>query len=174
MRDYYNIRQSYGQHRVDHGLRSHPTVLEWLHILHKKYETLRKDEVLNYEIEIGNWISGDMHWDKVYKTKYEPTTQCILIKGFPRYGFPDYFKVNEAQLEFMLHRIRYNKATIYYNHRSVVKIVLCRTKDHPLEVKEIIKKQVGSKDKFDDSCNILTPHTPREWKPGDKKCPKKE
>ena len=40
MRDYYNIRQRYGQHTILHGLRSHPTVLEWLHILRTKYEKL--------------------------------------------------------------------------------------------------------------------------------------
>ena len=173
MRDYYNIRQRYGQHTILHGLRSHPTVLEWLHILRTKYEKLGKDEILNYELEISNWITGDMHWEKVYKTKYDPTTKCLIVTGFPRYGYPDFFKINEAQLEFLLHRLRYNKATVYYHHRSVVKIVICRTREYDLQTKKIINKQIG-KHPHDESCNVLTPHTPKEWKGGKIKCPKQQ
>lgn len=172
MKDYYNIRQAYGNHKVLHGLRSHPTILEWLHILHTKYHRLDEREILNYEIEIGNWISGDCHWDTVYKTSYNPTNKCITVTGFPKYGYPDYFKVNDAQLEFLLHRMRYNKATVYYNHRSVLKIVLCITKEYPFDTKKVFHVQVADNE-IDDYCNILTPHTPRKWE-GGKECPKKK
>lgn len=173
MKDYYNIRQAYGNHKVLHGLRSHPTVLEWLHLLHTKYHKMDKEEILSYEIEIGNWISGDMHWDKVYKTSYDPTTKCITVSGFPKYGYPDYFEVNTPQIEFLLHRIRYNKATVYYNHRSVMKIVLCITTDYPLDTKKVFNVQVSNTD-GDESCNILTPHTPKKWEGGKIQCPKEE
>ena len=98
MQDYYNIRQLYGNYPVQHGLRSHPTILEWLYRLHTKYDKLDDEEILNYEIEIANWIQGDMHWEKVYKTTYDPHTKCLTVTGFPKYGYPDYFQVNEAQL----------------------------------------------------------------------------
>lgn len=171
MKDYYNIRQKYGRHTVYHGLRSHPLILEWLHILNTKYDKLDDKEILNLEVEIGNWIKGDMHWRNTYKTTYDPVTQCITVEGFEKYGYPNYFKINMAQLEFLLHRMRYNKATVYMNHQSVVKIVICKVDDYDIDTKKVFKKQI--RDGFDDGndCNVLTPHNPREWKGGRPKCP---
>lgn len=170
MKDYYNIRQKYGRHPVLHGLRSHPLILEWLHTLNTKYDKLDELEILNLEIEIGNWIKEDMHWRNTYKTTYDPVSQCITVKGFEKYGYPHYFKINELQLEFLLHRMRYNQATIYYQHRSVVRIVFCKNDDFDIDTKKIIKKQIRDNSNNDEiNCNILTPHNPKEWKGGN--CP---
>lgn len=158
MKDYYKIHQKYGGHPVTHGLRVHPTILEWIYRLSNHYEKLDPEEILNYEIEIGNWISGDMHWDTVYKTEFDPATKCITVTGFPEYGYPSYFKIEEAQLEFLLHRLRYNKATIYYRGRSVVQLILCISKEWEIEDKRIFKEQIGfnEDDNGYNNCNVLT------------------
>lgn len=162
MKDYYKTYHSYGDHTLCHCLRSHPLVLEWLHFLHKKYHDLDDKEILNLELRIATWIQGDMHWDTAYKTVYDPMTRCLTITGFPKFGYPDYFKVRKAQLVFLLHRIRYNKATIYYQRQSVVKIVLCITDEWELDDKRVFEEQYMDMDDMNGNidCNVLTHDLP--------------
>lgn len=148
---------------IPYPLRKHPLVLEWLRRIHKDYDTLDSQDKEFFIVKIANWISRDMGWNDTYNTIYTAdSSYTINITGFPKYKKPFCFFIEDAQLEWLLHRIGYNKAVIYMYGKDTVKLELSITDEVP-KTETLIQREKLTEDELNPTlnlknpCNILTP-----------------
>lgn len=150
----------------------HPSLLrfpflvrDWLEILKDEWCNLSEHRKEQYLRQINNWISMDMHWNNVYNMSYEQDTGKLTFKGFPLDQYP-IFKFNEAQIHWVLHRIGYNHAKLYYFNKKPVKLELLydTKREHtlieaiPMNCKEYNKKMCDDEIKHgNESCTNLEP-----------------
>lgn len=118
-------------------IKPHLTILDWLKLLHDEYYTMCEHSRQQYLVKINNWISKDMHWNRVYNMEYDPETYTLTFTGFPKHTWRQFFKFNESQIYWVLHRIGYNHAKLYYFHEHAIKLELLlnnNIKHHLIEV----------------------------------------
>lgn len=140
-------------------------IRDWLEILKNNWCDLREHRKEQYLMKINNFISKDMHWNNVYNMAYERDTGKLTFTGFPLDRHP-IFKFNEAQIHWVLHRIGYNHAKMYFfNERSVkLELMFDDKREHtlieaiPMTCKEYNVKMCDDEKRCEDeSCTNLDP-----------------
>lgn len=141
----------------------HPVLIDWVRHLNNDYEELEEQEIEDCIVQINNRISHDMKWKNVYNIDYNPQTQMFILHGFPKHGFPEFFKVSSSQMRWLLNRMGYNHAKIYVKHHNVIYIELFLDDEINETLVEFV--EVDDDDSLDlpdpefpkNPCNVLTP-----------------
>ena len=102
----------------------HPVLIDWVRHLNKDYEELTEQEVDECIVHINNCVSHDMKWREIYNMDYDPQTQKFILHGFPKHGFPEFFKVSSSQMKFLLARMGYNHGLIHVYKKDVILVEL--------------------------------------------------
>lgn len=148
-----------------YNIHYHPVLIDWVKHLNRDYEKLEEDEIDHCIVHINNCICHDMKWRSVYNIDYNPQTQTFILHGFPKRGFPEFFKVSPSQLKWTLHRMGYNHAKVHLKEGNVLFIELYLDDDIDEALVEFVDVEEENPNDLPDNfnsqtvtdCNILTP-----------------
>lgn len=138
----------------------HETVTDWLLRLRKQEDDMDYYDYLNLLVLVNNWISMDMKWHFSYLIDFDDKDYTITLTGFPKFGFPEYFMPEKLQLHWLLNRIGYHLAKVYFKQHEVVKIELIYEEKVNPTLVEFITIDEDDNEILDDTsneneCNIL-------------------
>lgn len=77
---------------------------------------------------VCNDIAHIMRWRFVPLIRYEQVIERIVLTGFPMKTYPNYYRINERQVRYLLHKMGYTHAKIYSGSSGDYKLVLQRRK----------------------------------------------
>lgn len=79
---------------------------------------------------VVNDISHIMHWDFVPLCRYEQSINRLVLTGFPTLHYPHYYRINERQVRYLLHKMDFTHATIYTGSTGDTMLVLQHKHHH--------------------------------------------
>ena len=163
----------------------HDTMYDYTERLHKDYDRLPVDWLNYFVLRLGNMITKSMRWKNVYRTEYDHEKEMITVSGFPPYEIRKdlnvfdnvlvgdiecfhrkygkkwrYNDVSVPQVDYVVHKLNYAQAIVYFYKKDLLKIEFYREKiemDANCVVIKFLKYAEEETDIDGTNCNILTP-----------------